>query len=137
MTKPFLIFLVSALIILCGGCNKPGPDSTAIWEGSYKAAQTYDTLNSIIITNSGNNLIRVEIKAISANYIYVYTTLQHVAVTNMTQAVINENENLTGSNGPYHIQGYLTLSGRTLTLVATATSGSDVKQLNFTGDKVH
>jgi hypothetical protein len=135
MSKRLLIPIVSLLLILCVGCKKTGTANTGNWVGSYTTPSGPDTLNNITISASGDNLLRLDVKASSGGYIYTYTTLQRVAISNPTNAVINESANLTGSNGLYNIRGNLTLSSTTITLTATATQGTDVKNLNFTGRK--
>jgi hypothetical protein len=123
------------LLTLCIGCKKTGTANTGNWVGSYTSPSGPDTLNNIIISANGDNLLKIDVKRASGGYIYTYTTLQHATISNPTLTIINESANLTGSNGLYNIQGNLTLSGTTITLTATATQGTDVKNLNFTGRK--
>lgn len=137
MFKILLLVLASAFIFLWGGCQSGGTDNTANWIGVYTSPNPSDTFTNLIITKSGNNSLRIEIKAMQGGYIYIYTTLQNVTVTNMTQSVINEHTNITGGTGSYDIQGSLILTGRNITLSATATGPADTKQLSFSGDKPH
>jgi hypothetical protein len=122
--------------MLLSGCKDERIDNTVNWVGLYNSSHGSDTITNLIITKADDNSLQIEIKAISGGYLYTYTTLRHVAVTGMTQSTINESDNLiTGNAGPYHIQGTVSLEGAALTLTATATQGSNVVAVDFSGRK--
>ncbi|MCW3127136.1 MAG: hypothetical protein JWO03_2794 [Bacteroidetes bacterium] len=135
MLKLLLICVVSVSLLLWGGCKKAGNANTGNWVGVYNSFNQHDSLNNIIISAAGDNLLKIEVKGVSGGYIYIYTTLHHVTINNPTQATINENTSISGVNGLYNVQGTLMLSGPDISLTATATSGADVKNITFTGSR--
>jgi len=134
--KSRLVLLGSLVFIAIAGCKNTIGGSN--WVGTYTSTTTIDSINQVVVTQYGTNIIDLQLQAHYGDSLFTFATLERVPVQTPTTITINNERTVGGYKGQFQFTGTGMLTGDSLILSGTATSvdsGGPVIPFQFTGTK--
>lgn len=137
--KNLLLLSTLFVLVFVSGCSKEqGVDNTTPWVGVYAGDQG-STFKRLVVTKADDNSLNIQMKAEENSYYYTYGTIKNAQIREKSQAVINEQGNLTEYVGVFNFKGIVGLTGDKLTFTCTASGTSaenKTQSFNFVGTKI-
>jgi hypothetical protein len=136
-------FWAISMTALLSSCKKEPVSPSNSISGIYQAPQG-SQVSQVVVTNTGNNTLKVEIKQIEFSYQYTSVVLSNVVADPATGiAKISEDAGIIEQTGTFHFEGTLNINGSHAVLSTTASKSSGAgaesneKTYSFVGDKVN